>query len=86
MVRLRPMLEQKYISENKNMKESLKKFKVSFLYIMAGVMVILAGWVIVYMITFLLTNLTGALSVEVKPNENVKFDTEGFEKLNLIKK
>jgi len=40
---------------------------------------------VVFMLNFLLSRLTRALNVEAAPQSAVKFDTDKFEKLGLLK-
>lgn len=49
-------------------------------------MALLTLWLVVYMFGFFLSNLTKAIDVETTQSVQIKFDTEGFEKLNLMKK
>lgn len=53
---------------------------------LAIVMSIAAIAVIIYLISFLASNLNLALNVKINPTEVKQFDIQGFEKLNLLKK
>ncbi len=63
-----------------------RKLKQTLLFVLAGVMVFVVFGLSSYMLTFLVQNLTQALNVEIQKPTVVKFDTEGFEQLHLIKK
>ena len=63
-----------------------RKLKQTLLFVLAGVMVLVVFGLSSYMLTFLVRNLTQALNVEIQNPTVVKFDTEGFEQLHLIKK
>lgn len=63
-----------------------RKLKQTLLLALAGVMAIVVIGMSMYMLTFLVTNITKAFNVEIQKPTIVKFDTEGFEQLHLIKK
>ncbi len=65
---------------------ALKKVRHVFLFAGGGILAIAVVWLVVYMFGFLLSNLSMATTVEPRSQNVIRFDTEGFEKLNLMKK
>ncbi len=65
---------------------ALKKVRHVFLFAGGGILAIAVVWLVVYMFGFLLSNLSRATTVEPRSQNVIRFDTEGFEKLNLMKK
>lgn len=65
---------------------ALKKVRHMFLFAGGGMLAIAVVWLVVYMFGFLLSNLSRATTVEPRSQNIIRFDTEGFEKLNLMKK
>lgn len=65
---------------------SLKRYRHYFIFAGGGIMTILTVWFVVYIFNFLLSNFSKATNVEPPQNTAVKFDIEGFEKLNLMQK
>jgi hypothetical protein len=57
-----------------------------FLFAGGGVLAVAVVWLVIYMFGFLLSNLSRATIVESESRNVIRFDTEGFEKLNLMKK
>jgi len=66
------------------MKKAVKKMRASILFVLGGVMAVITVGVVVYMITFLLSELNSALNIELPEPAVERFDTEGFEKLDLV--
>jgi hypothetical protein len=64
----------------------LKKVRHMFLFAGGGVLAVAVVWLVIYMFRFLLSNLSRATIVESVSRNVIRFDTEGFEKLNLMKK
>ena len=64
----------------------LKKVRHVFLFAGGGVLAVAVVWLVIYMFGFLLSNLSRATIVESVSRNVIRFDTEGFEKLNLMKK
>jgi hypothetical protein len=65
---------------------ALKKIRHIFLFVGGGILAIATVWLVIYMFGFLLVNLSKATNVDISSHSKVEFDTEGFEKLNLMKK
>ena len=65
---------------------ALKKVRHVFIFAGGGILAIAVVWLVVYMFGFLLSNLSMATTVEPRSQNVIRFDTEGFEKLNLMKK
>ena len=65
---------------------ALKKIRHIFLFVGGGFFAVVVIWFVIYMFGFLLSNLSKATNVEPHSVGAVRFDTEGFEKLNLMKK
>ncbi len=63
-----------------------RKLKQTLLFSLAGVMVLIVFGLSSYMFTFLVSNITKAFDVEIKKPVVIKFDTDGFEQLHLIRK
>lgn len=63
-----------------------RKLKQTLLLGLASVMFLIVFGLSSYMLTFLVSRITNAFDVEIKKPTVVKFDTEGFEQLHLIKK
>ncbi|MEW6617285.1 MAG: hypothetical protein AB1333_02580 [Patescibacteria group bacterium] len=63
-----------------------RKLKQTLLLGLASVMFLIVLGISSYMLTFLVSKITSAFDVEIKKPTVVKFDTEGFEQLHLIKK
>jgi hypothetical protein len=63
-----------------------RKLKQMLLFGLAGALALIVVMLSSYMLTFLVGNLTKAFNVEIQKPTAIKFDTEGFEQLHLIKK
>ena len=64
-----------------------KKFSKNLLFIALGLAMFgLLIWFTIYNFMFLGKNLNNAFNIEARSSSEIKFDIEGFEKLNLIKK
>lgn len=63
-----------------------KNYRQSILSVLTVVVSITAIAVIIYLMSFLVSNLNLALNVKINPTNVKLFDISGFEKLNLIKK
>ncbi len=68
------------------MKIHLKNVRHIILIVSGGVIAVCVAVLIVHMFSFLLSNLTAAVNVDIQHKSTVRFDTDGFEKLNLIKR
>jgi len=64
-----------------------KKFSRNLLFIALGLTMFgLLVWFVIYNFVFLGKNFNNAFNIETRPVSEIKFDIEGFEKLNLIRK
>ena len=63
----------------------IKKIRGTMLFVLGGVMAFITIGTVIYMITFLLGHLNTAFNIELPPPAVERFDTGGFEKLNLVK-
>lgn len=61
-----------------------KKIRESFLIALGVVLMIALMWGSFMLIFFLVKRLNQALTFEARPTRATEFDTEGFEKLNLL--
>lgn len=66
----------------KELKEKLNNQMVFF--VMAIVMVIITIITSIYLLTFLVSNLSQVFTVNVKSAPSQQFDIQGFEKLHLV--
>jgi len=66
----------------KELKEKLNNQMMFF--IMAIAMVVITIITSVYLLIFLVSNLSQIFTVSVKPTSSQQFDIQGFEKLHLV--
>lgn len=70
--------------------EKLKKWNAKFdnqmtFLIGAILLSLIVIGISIYLLTFLVSNLSDVLSVKAKPAQTKQFDIQGFEKLNLTR-
>lgn len=64
--------------------KELKRYRHLIIGITAALVAALTIWAVIYMFSFLVMNLNGALDVQITPAPKAQFDTQGFEQLHLI--